>query len=105
MTKITNKDLLRNCRPGRVFITSPSDHLSLIYLVSGKIGPLGGKVGAVIMDGEYFITSSNQTCIYTPPLGDQHQVRLCADSRYGDDDPVLWPQPYMPYHSHFGAIP
>ena len=57
------------------------------------------------MDGDAFITSANQTYIFAPPLSDKRQVRLRADSRYGDDNPILWPQPYMQYNSHFGVIP
>lgn len=72
---------------------------------TGEIGALDGNVAAVVGEGKYFVTSSNQHHVFAPPLGDQRQVRLRSDSRYGDDDPVLWPQPYMPYHSHFGAIP
>jgi hypothetical protein len=67
---------------------------------TAAIGPLDGKVGAVIMDGEYFITLANQQCIFAPPHGDQHKVQLHADSRYGDNDPVLWPQPYMLLGQH-----
>jgi hypothetical protein len=37
-------------------------------------------------------------------LGDRH-VKLRADSRYGDDDPTQWTQPYIAYHCHFAAIP
>ena len=42
--------------------------------------------------------------IFLPPFGD-HQVKLRTDSRYGDDDPTQWAQPYVPYHSHLAAIP
>ena len=69
------------------------------------IGPLDGKVGAIIMDGHSFITSPNQDYILYPPLGNQRPVQLRADSRYADDDPIIWPQPYIPYFSHYGAIP
>jgi hypothetical protein len=58
-----------------------------------------------MMDGDAFIMSGNQTYIFAPPLSDKHQVRLHADSCYGDDNPILWPQPYMQYNSHFGVIP
>jgi hypothetical protein len=32
-------------------------------------------------------------------------MRLRADSHYADDDPILWPQPYNTYFSHYAAIP
>ena len=33
------------------------------------------------------------------------QIKLHADSHYGDDDPTQWAQPYISYHCHFAAIP
>jgi hypothetical protein len=57
------------------------------------------------LDGRFFITSPNQDNIFLPPLGDNRPVRLRADSRYADDDPILWPQPYVEYFAHYGAIP
>jgi len=30
---------------------------------------------------------------------------MCADSLYGDNDPIHWPQPYNQYNCHHGAIP
>jgi hypothetical protein len=68
------------------------------------IGPLNSKVGAIISDGQYFVTSANQHYIFVPLLGNQHQIWLYSDSCYGDDNPLLWPQPYIPYHCHLGAI-
>ena len=32
-------------------------------------------------------------------------VKLCADVRYGPDDPTLWPQPWVEVYCHLGAIP
>ena len=78
---------------------------TLVLCAVMPIGPLDGKVGAIILDGFSFITSPNQKHIPYPPLGHQRPVQLHADSRYADDDPILWPQPYIPYFSHYGAIP
>jgi hypothetical protein len=66
------------------------------------IGPLNG---AIIMDGHSFIMSPNQDYIPYPPLCNQHPVQLHTNSCYADDDPIIWPQPYIPYFSHYRAIP
>src|ERR1700678_1512683 len=52
------------------------------------------------------LLSRRQTRIIflSPPFGDCH-VQLRADSRYGDDNPTQWAQPYVPYHCHMAAIP
>jgi len=69
-----------------------------------QIGLLNGKVGAITSDGHSFITSSNQDYIPSPPLS-HCQVRLHSDMCYTGDDPTLWPQSFIPYFSHYGAIP
>jgi hypothetical protein len=79
--------------------------LLISALCTVRIGPLDGKVGAMISDGHTFITSSSQDYVPYPPLGSHRQVQLRSDSRYADDDPILWPQPFIPYFSHYGAIP
>ena len=56
------------------------------------------------LDGQSYITTANADYIPLPPFGER-QVNLRADSRYGDDDPTQWPQPYLAFHSHFAAIP
>ncbi|TFK60990.1 hypothetical protein BDN72DRAFT_778742, partial [Pluteus cervinus] len=52
-----------------------------------------GRVGAVIRQGRSFITSPNTSYIREPPLGGDRSVFLRSDFRYGDDDPLQWPQP------------
>jgi hypothetical protein len=78
--------------------------LPIVNLTSVAPGPFDGKVGAITKDGEYFVTSPTETHIPAPPIDDVRPVYLRADSRYGDGDPILWPQPYMAYNCHFGAI-
>jgi hypothetical protein len=73
-------------------------------VLAGHIGATDGKVGALLFNGEYFVTTPNQTFIPEPPLGDR-KVTMRSDSLYGDDDPILWPQPYNAFNCHHGAIP
>jgi hypothetical protein len=65
---------------------------------------MDGTVGALLFNGEYFVTTPNQTFIPEPPAGDR-KVVMRADSLYADDDPILWPQPYNAFNCHHGAIP
>ena len=71
---------------------------------TGGIQAIDGIVRAVILDSQYFITSANVHYIPLPPFFNC-QVKLCADSHYGDDDPTQWAQPYIPYHCHLATIP
>jgi len=34
----------------------------------------------------------------------KREIHLCADFRYGPDDPSLWPQPWIVEYPHLGAI-
>lgn len=75
-----------------------------VLTTSVAIGPFDGKVAAVLSGGQLFISSPNMDEIPQPPFG-VRDVRLRRDQRYGDDDPTLWPQPYIKEECHLGAIP
>lgn len=88
---LTNDMLLENTR-------------SVAQYIPSGIQALDGIVGAVILEGRSFITSANADYIPLPPFEDRH-IKLRADTRYGDDDPIQWPQPYHPLHCQLAAIP
>ena len=106
---LTDDMLLENTREVAGFLPSMFTLLSVIFYLdievsTGGIQALDGIYGAVILDGNSFITTANAEYIPLPPFGDR-QVKLRADSRYGDDDPIQWPQPYNSLHCHLAAIP
>jgi hypothetical protein len=70
----------------------------------GGVQALDGIVGAVVLEGRSFITSANADYIPLPPF-DERNIKLRADSRYGDDDPLQWAQPYLSHYCHMAAIP
>ncbi|RDB25590.1 hypothetical protein Hypma_006943 [Hypsizygus marmoreus] len=49
--------------------------------------------------------SPNMSCVYTPPLGTDRQMRLRSDGRFADDDHLVGPQPYSSSLCHYAAIP
>ena len=63
-----------------------------------------GLVGAVICDGEYIVTSPNANTIFNPPLGGDCSLFLRTNLRFGDDDPLQWPQPWVPEYPHLPCI-
>ena len=102
---LTNEMLVENTiwiAPG-MYLPLYSIDYSFEVLAAGNIGPLDGLFGAIILGGKSFITTVNADYIPLPPFGN-HEVKLQADSCYGDDDPVQWPQPYLSFNSHFPAI-
>jgi hypothetical protein len=60
-------------------------------------------VGAVSLNGDYFITSPNAKVVYTPPS--TSRMTFKRDCRLGIDDFLLWPQPFIDEHCHLAAIP
>jgi hypothetical protein len=54
--------------------------------------------------GDFVCTTPNQTRIFLPSF-QKSEVKLRADIRYGPDDPMLWPQPWVDLYCHLGAIP
>ncbi|KAF6758468.1 hypothetical protein DFP72DRAFT_1064603 [Ephemerocybe angulata] len=62
------------------------------------------RVGAVLLEAEFFIASPNVDYIPEPPLGNNRDVYLRADLRYGHDDYLLWPQPHFRGHLWLGHL-
>ena len=54
--------------------------------------------------GDFVCTTPNQTRIFLPSF-QKSEVKLRADIRYGPDDPMLWPQPWVDLYCHLGTIP
>ena len=76
------------------------NHFVPVALVSSD-----GLVGAVICDGQYIVTSPNANTIFNPPLGGDHSLFLRTNLRFGDDNPLQWPQPWVPDYPHLPCIP
>ncbi|GLB38911.1 hypothetical protein LshimejAT787_0600730 [Lyophyllum shimeji] len=70
-----------------------------------EIQAFDGLVGAVIEGGDYIVTSPNMRRIYHPPLGGDRSLYLRSNLRYGDDDPLMWPQNFLPTSAHLPLIP
>ncbi|KAF9038181.1 hypothetical protein BJ165DRAFT_1532063 [Panaeolus papilionaceus] len=73
-----------------------------------QLGPFDGKVAAHIAtnpDAHYICTTPNQNYVPHPPYTTIHSLRIRADLRYGNHDHTLFPQPYIGFYSHLGAIP
>lgn len=64
-----------------------------------------GIAGAVLSDGQHIVTSPNCMTIFEPPLGGDRHLFLRSNLRYGDDDPLQWPQPFVSNYGHISFIP
>lgn len=62
-------------------------------------------MGTVNHDGSSFVTSPNVEYIPFPALGGDRKVYRRKDLRYGPDDPLQWPQLFVPEMPHLAAIP
>ncbi|KAK1224749.1 hypothetical protein PQX77_012333 [Marasmius sp. AFHP31] len=63
-----------------------------------------GQVGSWAEDGRFFVTSPNSSVIYKPLFGPR-DVYLRQDYLLGAEDPLLYPQPFLPDRCHWAAIP
>ncbi|KAK1233634.1 hypothetical protein PQX77_003204, partial [Marasmius sp. AFHP31] len=63
-----------------------------------------GQVGAWVENGKFFVTSPNTNDIYQPLFGSR-DVFLRQDYRFGAEDPLLYPQPFISDRCHWAAIP
>ncbi|KAK0481161.1 hypothetical protein EDD18DRAFT_1019318, partial [Armillaria luteobubalina] len=57
-----------------------------------------GAIGGLY--GSFIITLPNAGALWIPPLRHNRVMFLCSDLRYGDDDPLCWPQPYVHQYCH-----
>ena len=79
-------------------------HNPLQTYCSIAVGPLDGLVGTLTADGRHIVTSPNAAVVYEPPLGADCKIFMRMNLRYGDDNPLQWPQPYMQEYQHIACI-
>ena len=61
-------------------------------------------MAAFVASNSYVCTTPNQDVVYRPQI-EKQRVSMCADYRFGFNDPTLWPQPYVRTYPHLAAIP
>jgi len=93
---VTPEELLKD---PTILLNKKGDPLDSTYPLHG----FEGKVGAVVFNGASFVTSPNMDYIFAPP--NNARMTIKRDLRLGDDDNLLWPQPYFEHSPHFAAIP
>ena len=64
-----------------------------------------GLARAITLDHRWIITSLNSTTIFKPPMGGDHHLFLRSNLRYGEDNPLQWPQLYVAQYCHIICIP
>ncbi|KAK0481143.1 hypothetical protein EDD18DRAFT_1363245 [Armillaria luteobubalina] len=62
-----------------------------------------GLCGAVVNE-HMFITSPNCPLLFDPPLGVNREMWMRNDYRYGEDDPLSWPQPYCASRPYLSCL-
>jgi hypothetical protein len=72
--------------------------------ISKALSSADGLVGSVTLDGKWIITSPNSTVTFDPPIGGDRALYLRSNLRFGDDDPVQWPQPFTNEYPHLACI-
>jgi hypothetical protein len=97
-----NERLLIGRNPDGIFFPYISTILHLSRTSIVPLGPFDGLVAAVV--GDFVCTTPNQTRVFLPSL-QETEVKLLADIRYGPNDPILWPQPWVGMYCHLAAIP
>ncbi|KAF8054923.1 hypothetical protein FPV67DRAFT_1437660 [Lyophyllum atratum] len=67
--------------------------------------PFEGMVGSLVNDGHQIVLSPNVRYTFEPPLGTSREMKLRKNFRYGMEDPLCGPQPYIVPACHLAAIP
>ncbi|KAJ7624718.1 hypothetical protein FB45DRAFT_1060930 [Roridomyces roridus] len=72
-----------------------------------RLGPFDGRVGCLTqVHGETYLVTTNAAYIpELPDISKNHVVYFHRDTRFGLDDPTLWPQQYSSFYCQLAAIP
>ncbi|PBK84356.1 hypothetical protein ARMGADRAFT_1037099 [Armillaria gallica] len=87
-------------------ITGTSRHPKFLTKLSQPDKPIhawDGLCGAVVNE-HIFITSPNCPLLFDPPLGVNCEMWMRNDYRYGEDDPLSWPQPYCASRPYLSCL-
>ncbi|KAJ7610360.1 hypothetical protein FB45DRAFT_1037933 [Roridomyces roridus] len=71
------------------------------------LGPFDGRVGSIVRVGgdTFFVTSNVDYVPELPDISKTHAVYFHRDSRFGKDDPTLWPQQLSRSFYHLAVMP
>ncbi|KAK0197381.1 hypothetical protein F5146DRAFT_995073 [Armillaria mellea] len=62
------------------------------------------RLCSAVVNDHIFITSPNCPLLFNLPLGVNRKMWMRNDFRYGEDDPLSWPQPYCASHPHLPCL-
>ncbi|KAK7447448.1 hypothetical protein VKT23_014157 [Stygiomarasmius scandens] len=79
-------------------LTHNKDSSAAISFTDGLTAAIHERTGT-------FITSPNCLSIHRPPFGSTRDLYRRADARYGEDDPLQWPQPFNCNNAYLASLP
>ena len=77
--------------------------LTNFLLVTLERSVFDGKYGQVVRDGHFFVYTVNASYLPSPP-SQECELQLMRDCRFGQYDPVLWPQLFTESFPHHAVI-
>ncbi|KAK0471917.1 hypothetical protein IW261DRAFT_1424722 [Armillaria novae-zelandiae] len=83
---------------------TPSHLHSNLKLLTHPLRPFDGLYGTILDDLDMFVITPNaNTVMPRPPLGNR-EVYMRENYRYGFDDPLQWPQAFVPDYAHYACL-
>ncbi|KAK0471914.1 hypothetical protein IW261DRAFT_1571393 [Armillaria novae-zelandiae] len=69
-----------------------------------SLQPFDGLYGTILDDLDMFVITPNANMVMPrPPLGN-HKIYMCENYRYGFDDPLQWPQAFVPNYADYACL-
>ena len=75
----------------------------MCFIAHVERGPFDGKYGQILDHGQHFMYTLDANYLPSPPL-QGCMLQLRRDCHFGQDDPVLWPQPFVRSYPHYAVI-
>ena len=73
-------------------------------MIPTALQPFDSLYGAILNDLDMFVITLNaKTVMPRPPLGN-HKIYMCENYLYGFDDPLQWPQAFIPDYTHYACL-
>ncbi|KAK0492035.1 hypothetical protein EDD18DRAFT_1109438 [Armillaria luteobubalina] len=75
-----------------------------LLVIPTALRPFDSLYGTILDDLDMFVVTPNANMVMPhPPLGNR-EVYMCKNYRYGFDDPLQWPQAFVPDYPHYACL-
>ncbi|KAK0471907.1 hypothetical protein IW261DRAFT_1424715 [Armillaria novae-zelandiae] len=73
-------------------------------VIHTALRPFDGLYGTILDDLDMFVITPNANMVMPRPALGNREVYMCENYRYGFNDPLQWPQAFVPNYAHYACL-